>query len=465
MNASKPHSLQLDLEECRRRLMHSPPPLDVVAPCTIGNGVHVWPKEEVDSWVAEWQNRPMSPKDFGLWIPASGAATRMFAPLGQDASLRGKLWASADSLAFGNAWKTEVRKRLVQEEEVSPEQAFVVLMDMMEGGQTPKGLVPFHVVEGNDATKKIESAFGSHIRFWSLVAPQGSSVWFTVPPSHKMAIHDHLEEMCNDKRLLLHLPIQDPATNIPALDANDNWVRDEGGELLTRPGGHGSLLPLLEEANASLVLIRNIDNAPSPDWTEERLRWTQAMLAAARRLGEERDALLEAIDQEGADKSRAEDWLSQFLLPHHDHSWSTRGLKDWLNRPVRVVGVVRNEGQPGGGPFWVRCGLGNDQGRVLPQIVESIELGPGHSDMMAESTHFNPVDMACSLRPGQSLKPFIDSTRYLRTKKQFGGQLARVLEHPGLWNGSMSGWLTKFVEIPPACFQPVKSVLDLIDRS
>ena len=113
----------------------------------------------------------------------------------------------------------------------------------------------------------------------------------------------------------------------------------------------------------------------------------------------------------------------------------------------------------------MRCGHGKDEGRVLPQIVESIELGPNQADLVAKATHFNPVDMACALRPGKPLTTFIDSSRYLRTEKQFGGKSAKVLEHPGLWNGSMSGWLTKFVEIPPTCFQPVKSAMDLIERS
>ena len=470
MNASKPHSLELDLEECRRRLMHSPPSLDVVAPCTTRKGVQVWSKEEVDGWVAEWQKRPIAPEECGLWIPASGAATRMFAPLTQDASMRNKLWTSADSLALGKAWEREVHDRQGAVDQVGPDEATEVLMDMMDGGQFPKGLVPFHVVPTENAahaSETVESAFEAHLRFWALVAPQGSGVWFTVPPSHKAAIHGHLAKRCDENHMTLHLPIQDPATNMPALDVNDEWVRDDRGELLTRPGGHGALLPLLENVDASLILIRNIDNAPSPHRTGERLRWTQAMLAVARKLGEERDALLRNMDKEDADKSRAATWVSQFLFsdPAQVHAWSVEELKDWLDRPIRVVGVVRNDGQPGGGPFWVRCGQGKDEGKILPQIVESIELGTSHADLVAEATHFNPVDMACALRPGQALTPFIDSTRYLKTEKRFGGQRAKVLEHPGLWNGSMSGWLTIFVEIPSACFQPVKSVMDLIDRS
>ena len=132
---------------------------------------------------------------------------------------------------------------------------------------------------------------------------------------------------------------------------------------------------------------------------------------------------------------------------------------------MRLVGVVRNEGQSGGGPFWVRVASGIDAGSVRPQIVEAVEFDQDNEDVLAKATHFNPVDMVCVVKPGQPLAPYVDESRYLLAEKNVMGESVKVLEHPGLWNGGMSGWLTRFVEIPAECFQPVKTVMDLVGRT
>jgi hypothetical protein len=134
-----------------------------------------------------------------------------------------------------------------------------------------------------------------------------------------------------------------------------------------------------------------------------------------------------------------------------------------VKRPMRLVGVVKNEGHAGGGPFWVQQQEGLDQGMVRPQIVEAVELSHLSTEGL-QGTHFNPVDMVCVLEPGAALEPYVDHTRYLKSPKLLDGQQVHILEHPGLWNGGMSGWLTRFVEIPTICFQPVKTALDLIQR-
>ena len=182
-------------------------------------------------------------------------------------------------------------------------------------------------------------------------------------------------------------------------------------------------------------------------WASERARLQEELKQGARTP----DSVLEWLRQAGAGLS-------------DDTALSKTEALAWLDRPMRLVGVVRNEGQPGGGPYWVRIHSGADAGLVRPQIVESIEFEEDQKALMAHATHFNPVDMVCVLRPGQSLGPFVDASRYMMATKDVLGQKVNVLEHPGLWNGGMSGWLTRFVEIPSLCFQPVKSALDLIDR-
>ena len=182
-------------------------------------------------------------------------------------------------------------------------------------------------------------------------------------------------------------------------------------------------------------------------WVQERMQLEEELTAGA----QTPDSVMSWLRAAGAGLSE-------------DTELSKSEAMGWLNRPMRLVGVVRNEGQPGGGPFWVRIQTGVDAGLVRPQIVESIEFEESQKPLMANATHFNPVDMVCALRPGQSLAPFVDSSRYMMAEKEVLGQKVKVLEHPGLWNGGMSGWLTRFVEIPSSCFQPVKSALDLIDR-
>jgi len=220
------------------------------------------------------------------------------------------------------------------------------------------------------------------------------------------------------------------------------------------------LLPLLEAVSTPMFMIRNIDNAPSPARTAWRERWTKALVAEARAWAKERDALLGDL---ALNPRRAAAWLQAQGVACDANNQA--GLEAQMARPMRLVGVVRNAGQPGGGPFWVRVASGIDAGSVRPQIVESVEFGEDNQDVLAQATHFNPVDMVCVVKPGQSLAPFVDESRYLIAEKNVMGESAKVLEHPGLWNGGMSGWLTRFVEIPAACFQPVKTVMDLVGRT
>ena len=458
MNAPEASLFQLTLDECKRRLTQAACDLDVVRPCTVGDGVERWSMDRVQTLADSRGNRASAGEDCALWVPASGAATRMFSFLQSNPEAQVRLWREADQLAFGEVWKQEVAR--VTDDEATAQQAAQVLWDMFDLGKLPKGLVPFHVTE-DDGT--YETAFEAHLRLWKEVMPNGGHVWFTVQKDRRTQIQDHLAKASQSYGFQLHFPNQDPATDTPMLDDAGAWITDDQGEVLRRPGGHGALLPLLEQVTTPFVVIRNIDNAPSPACTEERLLWTQAMLGEAQAWAKERDRWRAQLTTTGDVPSELVAWLDRAgagltTTPTREE------CANWLTRPMRMVGVVRNEGQPGGGPFWVRVSEGPDAGLVRPQIVEAVEFTQDTQHVLNVATHFNPVDMVCVLNPGQSLTPFVDATRHLRARKTFQGQEVRVLEHPGLWNGGMSGWLTRFVEMPSACFQPVKSALDLIRR-
>ena len=454
---SRPSSLfELSLDECRARLSSPQPKTEIERPCTPGDGVEVWSEEELVEKAKLWEASPPNASTLGLWVPASGAATRMFRPLHEKPQAREALCSSVDDLALGRAWRDAVKEKGLNPEQCSSDEATAVLLTLMKEGAIPKGLVPFHMHDGG---KGAETAFEAHVRSWGrLVA--SPKVWFTVQQDHVTEVEAHLKNSSvSSHHAQLDFAVQDPATDMPVLDQEGRWLTTEDGEPFKRPGGHGALLPLLEEVSTPLFVIRNIDNAPSPALTELRELWTKALVAEARAWAEERDALLQEL---ASNPERAAAWLQAQGVTCDAED--VAGLETHLARPMRLVGVVRNEGQPGGGPFWVRVASGIDAGSIRPQIVEAVEFGADNQDVLEKATHFNPVDMVCVVRPGQSLAPYVDESRYLLAEKNVRGESAKVLEHPGLWNGGMSGWLTRFVEIPAACFQPVKTVMDLVGR-
>jgi len=455
---SRPSSLfELSLDECRARLSSPKPKTEIERPCTPGDGVEVWTDEELVEKAKLWDAAPPNASTLGLWVPASGVATRMFRPLHEKPQAREVLWSSVDDLALGRAWRDAVEGKGLDPKQCSSDEATAVLLTLMKEGAIPKGLVPFHMHESGRVG---ETAFEAHVRSWGrLVA--SPKVWFTVQQDHVTEVEAHLKNsIVSSHHAQLDFAVQDPATDMPVLDREGRWLTTEGGSPFRRPGGHGALLPLLEEVSTPMFVIRNIDNAPSPALTGLRELWTKALVAEARAWAEERDALLQEL---ASNPERAAAWLQAQGVTCD--AADVAGLETHLARPMRLVGVVRNEGQPGGGPFWVRVASGIDAGSVRPQIVEAVEFDQDNEDVLAKATHFNPVDMVCVVRPGQSLAPYVDEGRYLLAEKNVRGESAKVLEHPGLWNGGMSGWLTRFVEIPAACFQSVKTVMDLVGRT
>lgn len=419
--------------------------------------MELWSQEELLEKAKLWDVDPFDAVTLGLWVPASGAATRMFRPLHKKPQVREALWSSVDDLALGGVWREAIEAKGFDTKRCSAEKATEVLLDLMREGTIPKGLVPFHMRNNGEA---VETAFEAHVRSWGRLV-ESPKVWFTVQQDHVTEVETHLKNSpVSALNAEVSFKVQDPATDIPVLDEEGAWLTAEDGAPFKRPGGHGALLPLLEAVSTPFFVVRNIDNAPSPALSPLRELWTKALVAEARAWVEERDALLHDLM---LNPERAAAWLQAQGVTCDQNDLTE--LEVHMSRPMRLVGVVRNEAQPGGGPFWVRVASGIDAGSVRPQIVEAVEFGEDNQDVLTQATHFNPVDMVCVVKPGQSLTPYVDQSRYLLAEKVVMGECAKVLEHPGLWNGGMSGWLTRFVEIPAACFQPVKTVMDLVGRS
>jgi hypothetical protein len=329
----------------------------------------------------------------------------------------------------------------------------------------PKGLVPFH---GNGVT-----AFEEHVAdAIATVSDHHGEAWlhFTVSPEHRPAIEEHLAASDAD----LSLSLQDPATDMIAVDPDGELFRDDDGALLFRPGGHGALIRNLDCLDADVVLIKNIDNVATGKWREAARLADKQLTGLLVQREEMAHRWWERLQDDPDELTLGEAAL--FVrsglhrgIPEHvlqsDEMIRQEWLLDILARPIRVCGMVRNEGEPGGGPFWVRD---RDGGESL-QIVESSQIDltdERQAEIFRGSTHFNPVHLVCGIRGPEGelrdLLEFVDDDASFISEKSHQGRPLKALERPGLWNGAMAGWNTIFVEVPIETFNPVKTVLDLL---
>jgi hypothetical protein len=316
----------------------------------------------------------------------------------------------------------------------------------------PKGLIPFHRYANGES----RCSFEEHATEWNLLAGN-APLHFTVP-EHFAA---RIPSIWGETGAAITTSVQSPSTDALAWDLDSNALaRHEDGSLLFRPGGHGALLKNLAAIPTPFVLIRNIDNVVPQRRMADRNEEQKVLLGRCATRIEERDNLLNRSDLGAARwMEDATAWLMAFdanasAVPDADQ------LLALLDRPVRVAGMVLNEGAPGGGPFWIR----QANGRVVPSIVESAELSEGG---LSGGTHFNPVDLICHVQRADGSRydvlQLADEHRYFTGQKDWNGKSIRILERPGLWNGGMDNWLTEFVEVPAATFAPVKTVFDLLD--
>lgn len=476
--------------EARRQLallVSPPPPVRLDRPCTPGDGVRcLGPDQEPD--LLGIAARAAARGALGKFVPASGAASRMFAGLfalaedsapGPGHEAAGTLVAALDRLALRSrlaahlAARGETLAGLLAREGAAGLARAIVGPDGLGLADLPKGLIPFHLYPGGERT-----AFEEHLVEGAAYLPDAGGrcrLDFTVPPGSDplflagLAASRPRHEGRLGVRFEVRLSHQEPATDTLALAADGSPFRRADGRLLLRPGGHGALLGNLERSGHELALVKNIDNVLPEDRHAEVARWQRLLAGLAISLVERRDeALRELVRTPSAGALRA----AAALLAELGDPWAGELgtepaaplLRERLSRPLRVCGVVRNQGEPGGGPFWVR---GADGRRSL-QIVESAQVDladPEQAAIWRASTHFNPVQLACALRDAAGnpfpLARFVDESAVFVAEKSEGGRALRALERPGLWNGAMAHWHTLFVEVPVETFAPVKTLFDL----
>lgn len=460
-------------------------------PAVPGDGIQVLNAKEQEEFVHVFESS--APKlDMLKFVPASGAATRMFKDLFEwkNALDKGITSLTPSAREFLTnlpkfAFYPELKKVLVShgitlQEKVSPEQYSAILSALLdrEGlnyGSLPKGLILFHKYPGGSRT-----ALEEHLTEAALYAKAFADrcrLHFTVSPEHRDAfVALFLEKKAFYERLFnvtyeVEFSVQKPSTDTIAADALNQPFRDANGNLVFRPGGHGALLENLQSLQADLIFIKNIDNVVPDHLKEPTVHWKKVLGGVLISLREKVFYFLENLR-----KNPSSDIINEALLfvkqeLHYTIEKSdnekefVNSLIEILNRPIRVCGMVKNEGEPGGGPFWVR----QSNGSISLQIVELSQINPNDPqqwNIVKKSTHFNPVDIVCAIRKpdgsNYELPKFRDpQTGFISIKSKDGREI-KALELPGLWNGSMAGWNTVFVDVPLDTFNPVKTVFDLL---
>ncbi len=470
-----------------------PPPARLLRPCTTGDGIRVLP-ERLQPRLVDAAARAGAAGRIGRFVPASGAATRMFKPLladqagGEETDEVRRFFAELPRFPFFDALAQVARERGIDVAGDLPPEARRAVVDLLLGpeglgyAELPKGLIPFHRTAGGVRTPVEE-----HLVEAALVIGRRAGVCrvhFTVSPEHEGRFRDVVErvrpelERLSRTRFEVTFSHQGRATDTLAVDLEDRPFRLADGGLLFRPAGHGALLGNLQAlagAGWDLVQVKNIDNVLPDAGKYPVVRWKRLLTGLLATLGERAAEIAARLERAGAgeaERAAAERFLAEELdrplpqglaaLPPEERR---HRLLDLLDRPLRVCGVVRNAGEPGGGPFWVESA----DGEASAQIVETSQVDPSdpaQRAIHAAATHFNPVDLHCTLRDRRGrpydLDRYVDpSTVFISTKSHEGRPL-KALERPGLWNGAMAGWNTVFVEVPLATFAPVKTVFDLL---
>ena len=441
------------------------PSLPIVRAAACGDGIRKFNEEEIASILAHYDAESSKIRCV-KFVPASGAATRMFKELfeyvNDDKRTAGidKLITNLEKFAFFAELAKYLNPQIDDKDVVRN-----IIVDGLCYGSKPKGLVTFHAYK-EGARKPVEE----HLVEAALYASNGerAAIHFTVSPEHKEGFLALLEERQSyyEKKFDIKYDVsfseQSPATDTIAVNLDNTPFRTDDGKLLFRPAGHGALISNLDKLDADIIFVKNIDNVTTDERKPDTVTFKKVLAGELLRLQARTFDLLKAFAA-GEDKSaEAISFLRDELCCRLPENASRELIIETLDRPIRVCGMVKNEGEPGGGPFWVR----DDEGREQLQIAESSQIAKEDMHLMKEATHFNPVDLVCGVQRYDGTK--YDLTKYTDPKTGFisqksaGGRDLRAQELPGLWNGAMANWNTLFVEVPISTFSPVKVVQDLL---
>lgn len=478
---------ELTIEEQLEIFKNGIKPVNIVAPCLLGSGITRLSDYNKAEYYEEFK-KLLVEQTCIKFVPASGAATRMFGDL---IALRNEMkFPTIEAIETSNLENKEqlihffknlnlipfykkLKKNLNEKFSNSfldsstdlSEIINAILDDEKLGlASKPKALIPFHNYYGMLRTPIYE-----HIQeAKEYILTNGViSIHFTVSEEHQKQIQKRINRIAKFEVFNINssLSYQLEKTNTIAVDLDNNIIKDEYGNNLTRPGGHGSLIFNLNSLEADVVFIKNIDNVITVPNNRESNQFKQVLAGYFYTIQKQLFEFASRYEANPNDKSLRKEVI-KFYKDTFYIKIDKEDIFDLINRPIRVCAMVKNEGQPGGGPFFV-----DNNGTISTQILEASQIDKSVLENMIKlkkSSHFNPVDMICGITDYKGKKfnllDFVDENTYFVSEKTYNGKPIKALELPGLWNGAMSDWNTAFVEMPSEFFNPVKTVFDLLDK-
>ncbi|MGI9551127.1 MAG: DUF4301 family protein [Aurantibacter sp.] len=463
----------------------------------VGKGILKFSTEQEEQLIDEFDRNKA---DISLlkFVPASGAASRMFKALfnflerfdPSQESLEAYIERTedidierfADGLRHFPFYQL-VKNRITEPFSTIGQEIYLFVREMMSEdalnyGFYPKGLLPFHIY-GSHTSTPFEEHLKEAVAYAS--ADGAALLHFTISEQHDEMFKNEFDTV-NDRvskstqtSFEIGYSNQKSATDTIAVGLDNRPFRNSDGSLLFRPGGHGALIENLNDQDADIVFIKNIDNVAVSKFADDIAKSKKALAGYLLRVQEKAFGYADLLANGNPDADQLTEikkFLEDELNAHFLDSYASFSiaeqlsiLEDKINRPIRVCGMVKNEGEPGGGPFWIM----DAKEHISLQIIESAQIDMSdflQMGILKNATHFNPVDLVCGIRnyKGEkyNLLNFVDPKQGFIAQKTKDGKVLKALELPGLWNGAMAFWNTIFVEVPLITFNPVKTVNDLL---
>lgn len=479
----------LDLPSVKKQLALyrcGPNFLKLKRPCTVNDGILSFRPARMKKLISFYEKESEKCKLI-KFVPASGAASRMFAEWfsalekgGFDAPLNRSFLRHLKKYPFYPLLKKNKRAlKFIEQKNITNLLDYVLTARGLNFGWLPKALIPFHLYQAGEARTALEEHLFEAAQY-ICCGGDVCRLHFTISQEHKKDVNKKIKavkpkyENLGRIKYKISSSVQLPATNMLAVDENNLPLRDDAGNLIFRPGGHGSLLANLQQLDADFIFIKNIDNIVPEKLLKKILPYKKMLGGLTLQIQQEIFAFLHELENDEIDSWQIKEIKKycariNIIFPRSLSRQSLRIQKkiifSFLNRPLRVCAMVRNEGEPGGAPFWVE----ERDGRQTMQIVESGHVDKNNPEQMnvwSSAQYFNPVDMVCCTKNYRgekfNLENYVNHDAFLITRKNEKGRSLKALELPGLWNGGMAYWNTVFVELPIIVFNPVKIVDDLL---
>lgn len=480
-------------------------PMNIVAPATTDCGIKKFKQDEIAAFAQKYE-QAKGQKSIVKFVPASGAASRMFKMLfglmneydgsnesytklfDKDGLYSGKMFFNnIEKFAFYESLDESLKKDGQSIQQLLAQKDYTMILEYLltekglNYGNLPKGLLLFHKYKNENRTPLEE-----HMVEGALYAKDKENtvnIHFTVSPEFLNGFKTKAYAVANSYGACYQtdynfsFSIQKPTTDTIAVNPDNTPFYNNDGSLLFRPAGHGALIENLNELNYDIIFVKNIDNIVPDDYKTDTVLYKKALAGILLYYQEKLFLYIETL-QKNTDTTLTLQEIVDFLqndihfgIPDAYTTWNDQEKKTFLlnilNRPIRICGMVKNEGEPGGGPFLVQ----EKDGSKTLQIIEKAQINTTdakQNSIFNASTHFNPVDLVCGVKDYKgnkfNLKNYVDEEAGIITSKSKDGKELKALELPGLWNGAMSKWNTIFVEVPSSTFNPVKEVNDLLRK-